>query len=207
MRDWYERQFPAGTTARKAFWVAAVILVFAAGMYTCRGVQMWMESSGWADEWAKDIERDLAEQATLTREATDGEVGLGVSRVTMQRRYQTLGMNFNDPQTLQDGRRSVAGQAADGLALVELIGPVADLTGITVVTVATGAHARRFLAPALVEGLQFAPDSAESSIDAMLVSVSRNGSISLSGVDYPAVGELRLAQEAGLLTLTIEAMR
>lgn len=203
MREWYEQRFPPGTTARKAFWVGAAILALVAFGYTCAGVRAWLES----DYGIPAVERDLAERAALTREVTDGEVGLGVSRLRMQRSYQELGMDFYDPQTLQDGRRSVAGQAADGLALVELIGPVANLTEITVITAATDSHARRFLAPALVEGLQFAPDSVEASIDAMLVSVSRNGSISLSGVDYPAVGELRLAREVGLLTLTIEVVR
>lgn len=202
MREWYEQRFPPGTSARKLLWVGVAVLALVAFGYSCAGVRAWLES----DAGIGAVERDLAERAALTRETTE-EVGLGVSRSTLQRRYETLGVDFNAPQTRQDGQRSVAGLAADGSIGVELVGPAADLTAVTVLTPATESHSRRALAPALVEGLQFDPARVEESIDAMLVSVSRNGSISLSGVDYPAVGELRLAREVGLLTLTIEVVR
>ena len=121
------------------------------------------------------------------------------------RRYETLGVDFNAPEARQDGQRSVAGLAAYGSIGVELVGPAADLTAVTVLTPATESHAHCALAPALVEGLQFDPARVEESIDAMLTSLSRSDSVPLSGVNYPVVGELRLAREAGLLTLTVEA--
>ena len=71
MREWYEQWFPPETTARKVFWVGLAILVFVAGMCTCRGAQTWLESSGWAES----IEKDLEQAAQETRETgTDSTV-------------------------------------------------------------------------------------------------------------------------------------
>ena len=134
--------------------------------------------------------------------------GLGVSRETLQRRYEALGLEFNAPRTLADGRRSVTGslEIPTGVeAAVELIGPADDLTEVAVITAASEAHARRYLPPVLVEVLEFAPEQVEKSSSNMLIGATRGKAIALQGVSRPVVGELSVTPELGLLFLTVEA--
>ncbi len=150
-------------------------------------------------------------RTTVARETTPTATlkeGLGVSRVEMQRSYEALGLEFDAPKTLADGRISVKGtveNAAGPDALVELIGSADDLTEIAVVTAPTDRHARRYLQPVLLEVLEFAPDHVEKSSSNMLIGAARGKAIALQGVSRPVVGELSVTPELGLLFLTVKA--